>query len=133
MKILLGYGNSLVRDFIREHMAKNEPDMSLLTAGTLPETFQLAAQATTLNVIGLDLELPDMEGLAGFDTMRAQVSSEIPIALIGPLRPPEEIRDMLQKGASGYLPYSLSTASLLSAVRWNWALLKMIMRWHNNP
>ena len=43
-------------------MAKNEADMTLLTAGTLRETVQLAAQATKLDVIGLDLELSDMEG-----------------------------------------------------------------------
>ena len=101
MNILLGYGNSLVRDFIRDHMAKNEADMTLLTAGTLRETVQLAAQATKLDVIGLDLELSDMEGLTGFETMRTQVPTDIPIALIGPLRPSDEIRDMLQKGRLG--------------------------------
>ncbi|MGC6516573.1 MAG: LuxR C-terminal-related transcriptional regulator [Candidatus Puniceispirillaceae bacterium] len=117
MKILLGYGNSLVRDFIRDHMAKSEPDMTLLTAGTLRETLQLAAQAAELDVIGLDLELSDMDGLAGLDMMRPQVSAGVPIALIGPLRPSEEVQNMLQKGASGYLPYSLGTASMLAALR----------------
>lgn len=117
MKILLGYGNSLVRDFIRDHMAENEPDMTLLTAGTLRETVQLAAQATGLNVIGLDLELSDMDGLAGLDAIRMQIPSELPIALIGPLRPTAEVHDMLQRGASGYLPYSLGTASMLAALR----------------
>lgn len=117
MKILLGYGNSLVRDFIREHMAKNEVDMTLVTSGTLRETVQLAAQSTSLDVIGLDLDLPDMDGLAGLETMKAQLSSDVPIALIGPLRPSEEVRDMLHKGASGYLPYSLGTASMLAALR----------------
>ena len=117
MNILLGYGNSLVRDFIRDHMAKNEADMTLLTAGTLRETVQLAAQATKLDVIGLDLELSDMEGLTGFETMHTQVPTDIPIALIGPLRPSDEIRDMLQKGAAGYLPYSLGTAPTLAALR----------------
>ena len=55
MNILMGYGNSLVRDFIRDHMANNEPDMTLLTAGTLRETSQIAAQSPSLDVIGLDL------------------------------------------------------------------------------
>jgi len=117
MKILLGYGNSLVRDFIRDHMAENEPDMTLLTAGTLRETVQLAAEATFLSVVGLDLELPDMDGLAGLDTIRPQIPSEVPIALIGPLRPTAEVQDMLERGASGYLPYSLGTASMLAALR----------------
>ena len=107
MNISMGYGNSLVRDFIRDHMANNEPDMTLLTAGTLRETSQIAAQSPSLDVIGLDLELADMEGMTGFESMRAQVPSQIPIALIGPARPADEIRDMLQRGVAGYLPYSL--------------------------
>ena len=117
MNILMGYGNSLVRDFIRDHMADNEPDMTLLTAGTLRETSQIAAQSPSLDVIGLDLELADMEGMTGFESMRAQVPSQIPIALIGPARPADEIRDMLQRGVAGYLPYSLATASMLAALR----------------
>lgn len=117
MKILLGYGNSLVRDFIKDHMATHEADMTLLAAGTLRETLQLAAQATQLDVIGLDLELSDMDGLAGIDAIRPQVSGDVPIALIGPLRPSEVIQDMLQRGASGYLPYSLGTAAMLAALR----------------
>ena len=117
MKILLGYGNSLVRDFIRDHMAENEPNMTLLTAGTLRETMQLAAQATNLDVVGLDLDMPDMEGLSGLDTMRPQCGPDTAIALIGPLRPTAEIQEMLNRGASGYLPYSLGTASMLAALR----------------
>lgn len=117
MKILLGYGNSLVRDFIRDHMAENEPNMTLLTAGTLRETMQLAAQATNLDVVGLDLDMPDMEGLSGLGTMRPQCGPDTAIALIGPLRPTAEIQEMLNRGASGYLPYSLGTASMLAALR----------------
>ena len=49
--------------------------------------------------------------------MRAQVPSQIQIALIGPARPADEIRDMLQRGVAGYLPYSLATASMLAALR----------------
>jgi len=117
MKILLGYANSLVRDFIRDHMAEHQPDMTLLTAGTLRETLQLAAQASSLDVIGLDLEMVDMDGLAGLDAMRPQCGPDVPIALIGPLRANAEVQEMLNRGAAGYLPYSLGTASMLAAIR----------------
>lgn len=117
MKVLLGYGNMLVRDFIRDHLADSEPDTTMLTAGTLREVLQLVAQSTHLDVIGLDLDLPDMDGLVGLDTIRPQISPEIPIAMIGPLRPSTEIKDMLQRGASGYLPYTLGKASMLAALR----------------
>lgn len=117
MRVLLGYGNMLVRDFIRDHLADSEPDTTMLTAGTLREVLQLVAQSTHLDVIGLDLDLPDMDGLVGLDTIRPQISPEIPIAMIGPLRPSAEIKDMLQRGASGYLPYTLGKASMLAALR----------------
>ena len=117
MRVLFGYANSLVRDFIREHMSDREHDITVLAAGTLRETMQLAAETSELDVIGLDLEMPDMDGLAGLDAIRPQCGDHVPIALIGPLRASAEVQHMLARGASGYLPYSLGSAAILAAVR----------------
>ena len=117
MRVLFGYANSLVRDFIREHMSDREHDITVLAAGTLRETMQLAAETSELDVIGLDLEMPDMDGLAGLDAIRPQCGDHVPIALIGPLRASAEVQHMLARWASGYLPYSLGSAAILAAVR----------------
>ena len=74
-----------------------------------------AASAYDEGYAGFHVKLAVVD--TGFESMRAQVPSQIPIALIGPARPADEIRDMLQRGVAGYLPYSLATASMLAALR----------------
>ena len=108
MKILLGYENSLCRDFINDHLTHLNADISLIVASTLRESMQIAAETPQISVIALDTEMPDMNGVAGLRQMIAQCSGQIPVALIGSMRRSSEIRDFLTAGAAGYLTYSLS-------------------------
>ena len=117
MRILLGYQNSLCRAFIRDHLAREEPSLQILVAGTLRECLQLAAESSHLDAVALDLDMIDMDGLAGYQQMRDQLPETVPVALIGPKGTNSEMRDYLSRGIAGYLPYSLSTEALLAALR----------------
>jgi len=117
MKILLGYENSLCRDFINDHLTHLDADISLMVAGTLRDCMQMAAETPDISVVALDTEMPDMNGVAGLRQMIAQCSGHIPVALIGSLRRGNEIRDFLTAGAAGYLTYSLSAQALLAGLR----------------
>ena len=117
MKVLLGYENSLCRDFINEHLSALDGDLQIMVAGTFRECLQIAAETPQLSVIGLDTEMPDMAGVSGLRQMITQASDNIPVALIGPLKGSEEIRDYFTAGASGYLTYSLGAKALLAALR----------------
>lgn len=117
MKILLGYENSLCRDFINDHLTHLNADISLIVASTLRESMQIAAETPQISVIALDTEMPDMNGVAGLRQMIAQCSGQIPVALIGSMRRSSEIRDFLTAGAAGYLTYSLSAQALLAGLR----------------
>ena len=117
MKILLGYENSLCRDFINDHLTHLNADISLIVASTLRECMQIAAETPQISVIALDTEMPDMNGLAGLRQMISQCSGQIPVALIGSMRRSSEIRDFLTAGAAGYLTYSLSAQALLAGLR----------------
>ena len=117
MKILLGYENSLCRDFINDHLTHLNADISLIVASTLRECMQIAAETPQISVIALDTEMPDMNGVAGLRQMISQCSGQIPVALIGSMRRSSEIRDFLTVGAAGYLTYSLSAQALLAGLR----------------
>lgn len=117
MKILLGYENSLCRDFINDHLTHLNADISLIVASTLRECMQIAAETPQISVIALDTEIPDMNGVAGLRQMISQCSGQIPVALIGSMRRSSEIRDFLTAGAAGYLTYSLSAQALLAGLR----------------
>ena len=115
MKILLGYGNKLCRDFITEHLAHSAPDFEFLVTDTLRDSLRLVAELDTLDVIAVDTEMRDMDGLAGLRQMVSQCSGRAPVAVIGPNCRRQDIRDFLAAGASGYLTYSLSADALLAA------------------
>lgn len=117
MKILLGYENSLCRDFINDHLSNLNADISLIVASTLRESMQIAAETPQISVIALDTEMPDMNGVVGLRQMIAQGSGQIPVALIGSMRRSSEIRDFLTAGAAGYLTYSLSAQALLAGLQ----------------
>ena len=65
MKILLGYGNKLCRDFITNHLTHTAPDFEFLVTDTLRESLRLVAELETLDVIAVDTEMRDMDGLTG--------------------------------------------------------------------
>lgn len=117
MKILLGYENSLCRDFINDHLTHLNADISLIVASTLRESMQIAAETPQISVIALDTEMPDMNGVVGLRQMIAQGSGQIPVALIGSMRRSSEIRGFLTAGAAGYLTYSLSAQALLAGLQ----------------
>jgi len=117
MKILLGYENSLCRDFINEHLTRLDPQLHIIVAGSLRESLQIAAETAPLSVIGLDTEMPDMNGTSGLRQMIAQCSGTVPVALIGSARRSNEIKDYLTAGAAGYLTYALSAQAFLAGLR----------------
>lgn len=117
MNIILGYDNSLCRDFIRENLTEQVPDMQITVASTVRDCMQHAAQMPQLSVVALDTEMADMDGLKGLKQMILQCPEKVPVALIGPMRTGGELRDYLAAGANGYLPYSLGTDALVAALR----------------
>ena len=82
MKTLLGYENSLCRDFIRDHLTVMAPEMHIMVAGTNRECLQLAAESSQLSVVGLDTEMLDMDGVTGLRQMIAQCAGLVPVSVI---------------------------------------------------
>ena len=68
-------------------------------------------------MIGLDVEMSDMDGLAGLERVRDACFHPVPIALIGPMVKRWVIRDMLGVKVAGYLTYSMSSAAILNAIK----------------
>lgn len=117
MNIVIGYANSLSRDFVQSHLASSDPSICVLTCGTISECLDIIHDNLTINMIGLDVEMSDMDGLAGFETVRDACLHPVPIALIGPMVKRRVIRDMLGAKVAGYLTYSMSSAAILNAIK----------------
>lgn len=115
MKILLGYGNKLCRDFITNHLSHTAPGFEFLVTDSLRDSLLIVAECDDLDVIAVDSEMKDMNGLTGIRQMISQCSGRAPVAVIGPNCTAQHVRDLLITGAAGYLTYSLSAEALMAA------------------
>lgn len=117
MNILLGYGNGVCRDFIKNNLIDEVSENQILLASTLAQSIELVADAKQIDVVAIDLNMPDVNGLSGLLRMRKVVKKDVPIGLIGSELNPEEMREALLAGAAGFLPYSMTSDGLLGALR----------------
>ena len=117
MNVLLGYANSLSRDFAQSYLGNGQLDFHIITAGTLADCLQLTRDFKSLDVVCLDLELRDVGGVRGFKQFRQATGRRMPVAMIGSDAGGGEARDLLLAGAAGYLPYSMSADALVGAIK----------------
>ena len=117
MRILFGYANGVCRDFVQNHLLDNLSKIQVMTASTLGQAIELAGDARDLDVVALDLNMPDMNGLEGLSRMRKVLKKDVPIALMDHALNQKQMRDALRVGAAGFLPYSMASDALLGALR----------------
>jgi len=132
MRILLAFENSLSRDFAQNHLAQNhlaqnhlaqnhlvaaDHGLVIMTAASLAEALVLANEAPGLDVVALDLQMPDMQGLQGLRRFRRECRHRVPVAVMDSRSDTVSIADLTAAGASGFLPYSLGPEAFLGALR----------------
>ena len=117
MRILFGYANGVCRDFVQNHLLDDLSKIQVMTASTLGQAIELAGDARDLDVVALDLNMPDMNGLEGLSRMRKVLKKDVPIALMDHALNQKQMRDALRVGAAGFLPYSMASDALLGALR----------------
>ncbi|MDA7598735.1 response regulator transcription factor [Alphaproteobacteria bacterium] len=116
MKTLLGFANSLSREFAQQHLSNETNDVTVFTAGSLAETIELANRHPDIDVITLDLAMNDMDGIRGVRKFREAVVREVPLAVMGSHLPERDVRGLLLSGVAGYLPYTMSASALIGAL-----------------
>jgi DNA-binding NarL/FixJ family response regulator len=114
MKILLADDHNLVCDTIERFLRQLSGDIQVLHATTLPQT--LARQGKPLDLIILDLNMPDMNGLAGLKVMQ-NARPSVPVAILSGEIDPHTIRSALESRAAGFLPKTMRAAAMLDALR----------------
>ena len=117
MRILFGYANGVCRDFVQNHLLDDLSKIQVMTASTLGQAIELAGDARDLDVVALDLNMPDMNGLQGLSRMRKVLKKDVPIALMDHALNQKQMRDALRVGAAGFLLYSMASDALLGALR----------------
>lgn len=116
MKILAVDDHPLIRDALRQVLRVLDPDLNLLSAASAQETHVVAGENPDLNLVLLDLSLPDANGFEVLHELREQHPG-IPVVVLSATDDAATVMRALDEGAMGYIPKTSSTDVLLSALR----------------
>ncbi len=114
-RMLIVDDHPMVREAIASAVKAELRQPVIFEAGSAGEACQTARPRAPLDVIILDLLLPDSAGFDGLMTIRSHFP-RVPILIFTALDDPKIAAEALAHGAAGYLPKSAGRAILLEAI-----------------
>lgn len=113
--LMVADDHPLFRDAIGGVIQAGLPGSRLLEAESLEQALNQAGQHEELDLLLLDLGLPDAEGLEGLRTLR-EAHPWLPVAILSADQDRRTILDAIDLGAVGYIPKSTPRQDLLAAL-----------------
>lgn len=114
-RLLLVDDHPLFRAALKATIANLYPTAAVEEATTLAAARARAAADHTIDLVLLDLALPDTAGLAGLVALRTEFP-ELPIVVVSATEDADTIRRTLAVGASGFIPKSASAQDIGDAL-----------------
>ena len=116
MKLLLVDTHALYREGLALLIARSFPELELLQAGDIAEALAQIERHADLDLMLLDLELPDAEGARGLQRIRAHAPG-VTVVLLSGDTPPETLLEAIQAGAAGFIPKASPAGFMQKALR----------------
>lgn len=116
MHILLIDDHTLFREALLHIIKQFDDTAVVIEAATAKEAMHLAAHYQDLDLILLDLALPDRDGLSVLPELRG-LAPAIPLVVLSASENPADVQCALQAGAAGYIVKSCSSHELITALR----------------
>ncbi len=116
MKALLVDDHAMFREGVSLLISVRFPGVELLHAGTLAQARAQLARHTDLDVILLDLGLPDSSGLGALTRLREE-APEQRIVVLSADDTPATVHGAIEQGAAGFIPKTAEGKLLEEALR----------------
>jgi DNA-binding NarL/FixJ family response regulator len=115
MQILVVDDHGLIRDALCGVLNELRPDAVVMQAADCRQAMQLVAESADLELVLLDLGLPDADGFAMLKELRDRYPS-LPIVVLSALQDRNSVTRALDLGAVGFIPKSAQRAVMISAL-----------------
>ena len=117
MKILVVDDHALVREGLRHVLQElDEAGVDVIDAGSGRTAFALADLHPDLDLVLLDLHMPDMGGIEALDELGRR-HPDIPVVVLSGAENIENMRAAFEHGAAGFIQKSALSDVLISAIR----------------
>jgi DNA-binding NarL/FixJ family response regulator len=116
MKALLVDDHALFRDGFSMLMAQRFPSVELIGAADIGEAAQALAAHPDIELVLLDLGLPDSQGLSSLQRLQ-DLAGDVPLVVMSADERPETILAAIDQGAAGFVPKTARLAEIEGALR----------------
>jgi DNA-binding NarL/FixJ family response regulator len=116
MKILVVDDHVLIREALQGVFKELRPDTTVLEAANCSQAMRLAQEHTDLEVILLDLNLPDGDGFNVLAELR-ELYPAVSIVVLSATNDRDKVMRALDLGAVGFIPKSTRRAVMLSGLQ----------------
>ncbi|PIW26235.1 MAG: DNA-binding response regulator [Rhodospirillales bacterium CG15_BIG_FIL_POST_REV_8_21_14_020_66_15] len=120
MRLLFADDHPMFLDAVREHLNRAFPDIEIQAAATLDEVAaKLAGKGGdngAYDLVVLDFSMPGMEGTEGVRRLR-ETYPDLAIAVTSGVAKTRDVKTVLDLGAHGYLPKTLTGSAYAGALR----------------
>jgi DNA-binding NarL/FixJ family response regulator len=116
MKVLLVDDHAMFRDGVSLLISLRFPGVDLLHAGTLAEALALLARHGDVDVVLLDLAMPDSSGLDALTRLRDETPGVRTVVLSAD-DTPATVHGAIEQGAAGFIPKTAEGKVLEEALR----------------
>ncbi|HUN93659.1 MAG TPA: response regulator transcription factor [Burkholderiaceae bacterium] len=116
MKILLVDDHTLITDALKVLLLDVDADAEIHTAADADAAMKLVAEHPDADLMLLDLGLPSVSGTSLLEAVVAQVP-DLKILVLSGTQDARNVLRVLQLGAAGFVPKSMASETLVSAIR----------------
>jgi DNA-binding NarL/FixJ family response regulator len=114
-RVVIADDHPLFRGALREAVSGLGDHLDIAEAGSFEEVTKLLERGGDVDLILLDLTMPDVRGYSGLICLRTQYPS-FPVVVVSANDDPSVIRRCMDFGASGFIPKTLGVEPMRMAV-----------------
>ena len=116
MKLLIADDHTLFRDALVQYIKRADESCDVTVTKDFNEAYEEIQKNQGYDLVILDLRMPGMNGMGGFEKMRTEFP-DIKVALMSGVAEPNDVQAAMDLGACAYFPKTLSGKSLVQTIQ----------------